>query len=997
VKKLRKALSTLIAAAVAACLLPSADFVRADAWEVGNSDLNIQNGGVMLTAGNDFYFVQDGIFVQSGGDVRALTADKGKNLNLCGGYLYYTVGTELRRLPASGGASETVLRAGAVIDRLYMVNGAPLYLAAGAVYQADKGFASIKRLPSPEAVKGLIPLPYGNIYLTGEPFSYVLWAGTVRLVDNVASACTDSGYLALQTANENYMISLEKLFSGFNIETDLRDFNIHGTVTLAALLSPDDENMISEDNDNRELMCDFQALLDEAGLKSADISLMTADTAGSGAAPAAPVLSEGQKNIVKRARQLTEIVWTPLQDINQWGNYGVFEAETTYTGIPYGQPVNSNGYIGYGVSLEGFASAMLDNTSKLYTSYSTYNKIAPFYSTDCSGYVSYAWGLTSRKTTYSLSDVAEKVGDQSIYSLQVGDCLNETSSHVVLISSLTYDASGTMVGLQVMEQTPVITRVTNYGQGQARSLASFQAYYLNKGYVIYRNPNRDGVTYIPSPVVPLDGERVPGQKESAPKSKTSAFVGGKTVSLSSDTPGAAIYYTLDGSAPTAASTRYSGAVTVYRTTKLRAVAVSGSFPESTILEYTVKVPQAATPSAGVSSGMSSGNLVAAGAQIKLSSVSGATVYYTTDGSEPTASGKIYTSPITLTADTTIKAIAEVPGMTRSGVMTASYRIGRTFTITAGAEAGGSISPSGASLALETGSQTFTITPASGFLVRDVLVDGVSVGAVTSYTFQNIAADHTISTSFKSAAQLPFKDVGQNQWFYDAVGFVYARGLFNGMEETVFAPDLTMTRGMFVTVLGRVAGLPSGLSSGVGLVTAAGVNIRSGPSTDAEIAGFISNKNTLVQVSSASGGWYGVKYAAVTGYIRADLIKVYGGSYTDLAKDQYYSPYAEWAALTGIGAGVAGGGFNASADITREDMCLLLYNYAQFYGKTLPQSVDKAVFSDDHAIGSAAKTAVYALQQAGVINGMGNGTVSPKGTATRAQVAQIFMKFYNVVR
>ncbi|MFB0921434.1 MAG: chitobiase/beta-hexosaminidase C-terminal domain-containing protein [Oscillospiraceae bacterium] len=612
---LRKAISLLIAAVLCICMMPASGFAREGVWQTGNSDLNIRNGGIMLENGGNFYFVQDGIFVQSGEEVRALSADDARNLNLYNGYLYYTLGQMIRRIPIQGGKPENVFKAEADITQFYVVNGSFLYLSGGKVFKKQSENVRPETISGLSEVKGLIPTRYGNLLLTGETFDYSLWANDTQLLSGVSSCYTDSGYLAVQMDNENYMISFDKLFCGFRASSDLQDFNIHGTVSLSSLLEPDDENAVSDYNDNNELQCDFRALLSKAGLSSDKALLMENDAAA--VTTVIPAVTEGQSNIVKRARQLTEIQWTPLEDITQWGNYGIFKAETTYTGIPYGQPVNANGYIGYGVSIGTFASAVLDNTSKFYTSYSSYNKTAPVYSTDCSGYVSYAWGLDKRKTTYSLPEVAEKVGDQSLYSLQVGDCLDKESSHTVLVSKLTYDTNGNIIGVQTMEETPVITRVTDYGGGQTRSLASFQSYYLDNGFTIYRNPNRDSVTYTPNPAVPLDGETVAGQKEPAPKSKTTVFIGGKSVTLSSETQGAAIYYTLNGSAPTASSTPYSGPITVNDTTKLRAIAVSGKYADSTILEYTVKVPQLAAPTISVISGLCSGNLVSSGSQIKL--------------------------------------------------------------------------------------------------------------------------------------------------------------------------------------------------------------------------------------------------------------------------------------------------------------------------------------------------------------------------------------------
>ena len=85
-------------------------------------------------------------------------------------------------------------------------------------------------------------------------------------------------------------------------------------------------------------------------------------------------------------------------------------------------------------------------------------------------------------------------------------------------------------------------------------------------------------------------------------------------------------------------------------------------------------------------------------------------------------------------------------VTADHTIAASFAID-TFTITATAGANGTITPAGAVTVNYGADQTFTITPDAGYHVADVLVDGVSVGAVTSYTFTNVTADHTIAASF----------------------------------------------------------------------------------------------------------------------------------------------------------------------------------------------------------------------------------------------------------
>ena len=153
-----------------------------------------------------------------------------------------------------------------------------------------------------------------------------------------------------------------------------------------------------------------------------------------------------------------------------------------------------------------------------------------------------------------------------------------------------------------------------------------------------------------------------------------------------------------------------------------------------------------------------------------SSTVGATIYYTTDGSEPTITGgatggttQQYTAPILVTGTvgqsitTTIKAIAVQNGMQDSSVETVTYTIQipvTGYTITATAGANGSITPSGAVGVVAGGSQTFTISPASGYVIDTLKVDSLEVTATTSYTFSDVNANHTIEVTFKQESQTP---------------------------------------------------------------------------------------------------------------------------------------------------------------------------------------------------------------------------------------------------
>ena len=105
------------------------------------------------------------------------------------------------------------------------------------------------------------------------------------------------------------------------------------------------------------------------------------------------------------------------------------------------------------------------------------------------------------------------------------------------------------------------------------------------------------------------------------------------------------------------------------------------------------------------------------------------------------------------------------------------------------------------------SVTFTFKPDKGYRVKDVKVDGKSVGAVTTYTVDKLTVSTRIEVTFTNG-KLPFTDVRESDWFYDDVVFAYENGLFSGTSDTTFSPNTSMTRAMLVTVLYRLEGQPA---------------------------------------------------------------------------------------------------------------------------------------------------------------------------------------------
>ena len=146
----------------------------------------------------------------------------------------------------------------------------------------------------------------------------------------------------------------------------------------------------------------------------------------------------------------------------------------------------------------------------------------------------------------------------------------------------------------------------------------------------------------------------------------------------------------------------------------------------------------------------------------------------------------------------------------------------------------------------------------------------------------------------------FVDVPQGTWYTEAIAYVTENGYFNGVSQTHFDPGDSMTRGMFVTVLGRMAKVDKNPSL-PGIVTKDSVNLRSEPNTDSKILALLA-KNTSLKVLGEVDGWYQVQVGDVTGYIRGDLMKVIVSTFKDVPADAYYAPYVQWATVQGLVSG-----------------------------------------------------------------------------------------------
>ncbi len=224
-------------------------------------------------------------------------------------------------------------------------------------------------------------------------------------------------------------------------------------------------------------------------------------------------LSAGQTNIVRRARQMLSVRWTPVKDIAGWGYYSsgyslkgkiLYKAGHTYVGLPYSQNCS---YVPWYTSLSGFVEAVNNPNSKMYTKRISYGRGGPYYGTDCSGFTSYSWDTGKINHNIMGSSIAVRVGN-SYTQLQVGDAIL-SSWHAEVITDVTYNSDGSIASIEVAQANPTTafngccytTRYTG-----AKNLARWEKAVLHGGYSIYRKKNLADVGFTPDPAAPLEGE-----------------------------------------------------------------------------------------------------------------------------------------------------------------------------------------------------------------------------------------------------------------------------------------------------------------------------------------------------------------------------------------------------------------------------------------------------------------------------------------------------------
>ena len=256
-----------------------------------------------------------------------------------------------------------------------------------------------------------------------------------------------------------------------------------------------------------------------------------------------------------------------------------------------------------------------------------------------------------------------------------------------------------------------------------------------------------------------------------------------------------------------------------------------------------------------------------------------------------------------------------------------------------------------------------------------------------------AAVVSVTSPALAASVSDFYDVSSGSWYYDSVAFAVDNGLFNGTSDSTFSPKGKMTRGMFITVLGRYAGVsPDAWKSAS---TTADVNLRSGPGEDYSVIGSV-YAGASVTLTGHSGNWYKVDSEFGSGYISADYVVPSYHHFTDVDYGSYYAGYAIWGYEAGIVNGMGSTDlFAPERNVTREQICKLLYGYANYAGIYLSRG-STVTFADQGSISGWAVDGVDAMQATGIVQGEnrdGGVYFRPGSYATRAEAATIFRRLW----
>ena len=249
-----------------------------------------------------------------------------------------------------------------------------------------------------------------------------------------------------------------------------------------------------------------------------------------------------------------------------------------------------------------------------------------------------------------------------------------------------------------------------------------------------------------------------------------------------------------------------------------------------------------------------------------------------------------------------------------------------YTIKATAGVNGSISPTGNVSVREGRDQTFTITPNKGYAVAKVLIDSKNVGAVKSYTFENVKKNHTIEVVFMKASGNPqtgvFVDVPEGSYYEEAVNWAVEKGITTGTDATHFSPDGICTRAQAVTFLWRAAGSPAAKSAVM-------------PFTDVKAGSYYYDAVLWAVENGITKGTSDTMFSPDATCSRAQIVTFLWRSqkspaagtanpFTDVKASAYYADAVLWAVKEDVTKGTTNTTFSPDANCTRAQIVTFIW-------------------------------------------------------------------------
>ncbi|MBO4419296.1 MAG: S-layer homology domain-containing protein [Oscillospiraceae bacterium] len=472
----------------------------------------LAGGGRRVRAEECVYYINDsdGSLYELANPTEPVLEGPLAGLNYAEGVLYFARQREedfdLCAYDLEAGEERAVLKGfSGQIGQLYLVDGQTLVFSSGdSVWEFPLEGRGCRLTMTAQGLRSFVPTGCGIIYATGSLFDCSLYAGGKLLAHHVEDYTVrfdlEEGLLVYSSGGKDFQMDLAQAFAGEGMAVEFAG--------------------VPYDPEVAEEGLDWYIPQPEEGYLWATGAITGGCVKKTFPSPLFPDKQlrmqpdDGTMNIVRRARQMLSIQWTPVDGIGGWGytdpSYSLeiyYEPGVTYTGLPYGQLVS---YVPWNTSYAGFINSVNEITSKMYTERSTYERGSQYYGTDCSAFVSWAWQTPGRKVCTSLMswERATKVG-RSYTLLQLGDALI-SRSHAVLVTDVVYSLDGNITSIELSQANPTSsyngccysTRYT--GTAALQSLNN--AYFVKGSYSIFRNKDRNSVTYSHDCVVPLEGD-----------------------------------------------------------------------------------------------------------------------------------------------------------------------------------------------------------------------------------------------------------------------------------------------------------------------------------------------------------------------------------------------------------------------------------------------------------------------------------------------------------